>query len=103
MESSRPKEERKTTEHITPGNGNRHEKNEQELDETRKGGPGQGGGGGDGSGGIVVGGNQQETLNLSFILLGTRQQGVPVILMELVLHDGFDPVSHSSNHLFILT
>ncbi|VDO49219.1 unnamed protein product [Schistosoma margrebowiei] len=32
MESSRPKEERKTKEHITPGNGNRHEKNEQELD-----------------------------------------------------------------------
>ncbi|VDO62374.1 unnamed protein product [Schistosoma margrebowiei] len=43
MESSRPKEERKTEEHITPKNGNRHEKNEQELDGTRKGGPGQSG------------------------------------------------------------
>ncbi|VDO68608.1 unnamed protein product [Schistosoma margrebowiei] len=43
MESSRPKEKRKTKEHITPGNGNRHEKNEQELDRTRKGGPGQSG------------------------------------------------------------
>ncbi|VDP05006.1 unnamed protein product [Schistosoma margrebowiei] len=43
MESSRPKEERKTKEHIAPGNGNRHEKNEQELDGTRKGGPGQSG------------------------------------------------------------
>ncbi|VDO82779.1 unnamed protein product [Schistosoma margrebowiei] len=43
MESSRPKEERKTKEHITPGNGDRHEKNEQELDGIRKGGPGQSG------------------------------------------------------------
>ncbi|VDP28618.1 unnamed protein product [Schistosoma margrebowiei] len=43
MESSRPKEKRETKEHITPGNGNRHEKNEQELDGTRKGGPGQSG------------------------------------------------------------
>ncbi|VDP53669.1 unnamed protein product [Schistosoma margrebowiei] len=43
MESSRPKEERKTKEHITPGNGNRHEKNEQESDGIRKGGPGQSG------------------------------------------------------------
>ncbi|VDO60428.1 unnamed protein product [Schistosoma margrebowiei] len=43
MESSRPIEERKTKEHITPGNGNRHEKNEQELDGTRKEGSGQSG------------------------------------------------------------
>ncbi|VDP32117.1 unnamed protein product [Schistosoma margrebowiei] len=41
MEYSRPKEERKTKEHITPGNGDRHEKNEQELDGIRKEGPGQ--------------------------------------------------------------
>ncbi|KAH9587315.1 hypothetical protein MS3_00005097 [Schistosoma haematobium] len=41
MESSRRKEKRKTKEHITPGNGNRHERNEQELDGTRKEGPGQ--------------------------------------------------------------
>ncbi|VDP78164.1 unnamed protein product [Schistosoma curassoni] len=41
MESSMPKEKRKTKEHITPGNGNRHEKNEEELDSTRKEGPGQ--------------------------------------------------------------
>ncbi|VDP08749.1 unnamed protein product [Schistosoma mattheei] len=54
MESSRPKVKRKTKEHITPGNGNRHEKNEQELgngdrhekneqelDGIRKEGPGQ--------------------------------------------------------------
>ncbi|VDP36012.1 unnamed protein product [Schistosoma curassoni] len=40
MESSRPKEKRKTKEHITPGNGDRYEKNEQELDGTRKEGPG---------------------------------------------------------------
>ncbi|VDP17601.1 unnamed protein product [Schistosoma margrebowiei] len=43
MESSRPKKERKTKEHITSGNGNRHEKNEQELEGTRKEGPGQSG------------------------------------------------------------
>ncbi|VDO59380.1 unnamed protein product [Schistosoma margrebowiei] len=41
MESSRPKEKRKTKEHITPGNGNRHEKDEQEWDGIRKGGSGQ--------------------------------------------------------------
>ncbi|VDP49757.1 unnamed protein product [Schistosoma margrebowiei] len=44
---------------------------------------------------MVVGGSPQETLNPGFVLLGTRQQGVPVILKELVLSDGFDPVSHS--------
>ncbi|VDP44071.1 unnamed protein product [Schistosoma mattheei] len=30
-----------------------------------------------------------------FVLLGTRQQGVPVILRELVLPGGFDLVSPS--------
>ncbi|VDP80594.1 unnamed protein product [Schistosoma curassoni] len=40
---------------------------------------------------MVVGGSQQETLNLSFVLLVTHQQGVPVILRELMLPDGFDP------------
>ncbi|VDO47420.1 unnamed protein product [Schistosoma margrebowiei] len=40
MESSRPKEERKTKEHITPRNGGRYEKTEQQLDKTRKEGPG---------------------------------------------------------------
>ncbi|VDP01518.1 unnamed protein product [Schistosoma curassoni] len=34
---------RQVEEHITPGNGDRHEKNEQELDEIRKEGPGQSG------------------------------------------------------------
>ncbi|VDP54510.1 unnamed protein product [Schistosoma margrebowiei] len=43
MESSRPKEKRKIKEHITPGNGNKHEENEQELDGTRKEGPRQSG------------------------------------------------------------
>ncbi|VDP48937.1 unnamed protein product [Schistosoma margrebowiei] len=43
MESSRPKEKRKTKELITPENGDRHEKNEQESDEIRKEGPGQSG------------------------------------------------------------
>ncbi|VDP19378.1 unnamed protein product [Schistosoma margrebowiei] len=44
---------------------------------------------------MVVRGSQQEILDLGFVLLGTRQQGVLVILRELVLLDGFDPVSHS--------
>ncbi|VDP10833.1 unnamed protein product [Schistosoma margrebowiei] len=42
---------------------------------------------------MVVGSSQQETLDPGFVLLGTRQQCVPVILRELVLFDGFDPVS----------
>ncbi|VDO50508.1 unnamed protein product [Schistosoma margrebowiei] len=41
MGSSRPKEKRETKEHITPRNGNRHEKDEEELDGIRKRGPGQ--------------------------------------------------------------
>ncbi|VDP34574.1 unnamed protein product [Schistosoma margrebowiei] len=44
---------------------------------------------------MVVGGSRQETLDPGFVLLGTRQQGLPVILRELVLPDGFDPVSTS--------
>ncbi|VDP32837.1 unnamed protein product [Schistosoma margrebowiei] len=43
MESSWPKEERKTKEHIASGNGDRHENNEEELDRTRKEGSGQSG------------------------------------------------------------
>ncbi|VDP19767.1 unnamed protein product [Schistosoma margrebowiei] len=42
---------------------------------------------------MVVGGSQQETLDPGFVLLGTRQQRVPVILRELVLPD--DPVLSS--------
>ncbi|VDO54553.1 unnamed protein product [Schistosoma margrebowiei] len=44
---------------------------------------------------MVVGGSRQKTLNPGFVLFGTRQEGVPVILMELVLFGGFDPVSPS--------
>ncbi|VDP67389.1 unnamed protein product [Schistosoma mattheei] len=36
MGSSRPKKKRKTREHITPKNGDKHEKNEQRLDGTKK-------------------------------------------------------------------
>ncbi|VDP61801.1 unnamed protein product [Schistosoma mattheei] len=43
MESSRPKEKRKTKEHITPGKGDKHEKNEQELDRSGEEGPRQNG------------------------------------------------------------
>ncbi|VDO58804.1 unnamed protein product [Schistosoma margrebowiei] len=44
---------------------------------------------------MVVGGSRQETMDPGFVLLRTRQQGVPVILRELVLPGGFDPVSPS--------
>ncbi|VDP26066.1 unnamed protein product [Schistosoma curassoni] len=39
---------------------------------------------------MVVGSSQQETLDPGFVILDTRQQGVPVILRELVLLDGLD-------------
>ncbi|VDP64132.1 unnamed protein product [Schistosoma mattheei] len=42
---------------------------------------------------MVVGGSQQEILGS--VLFGTRQKGVPVILRELVLPEGFNPVSPS--------
>ncbi|VDP31063.1 unnamed protein product [Schistosoma margrebowiei] len=42
---------------------------------------------------MVVGGSQQKTLDPGFVLFGTRQQAVPVILRELVLPGGFDLVS----------
>ncbi|VDP17158.1 unnamed protein product [Schistosoma margrebowiei] len=44
---------------------------------------------------MVVGGSRQETQDPDFVLLGTRQQSVPVILRELVLSGGFDPMSPS--------
>ncbi|VDP80309.1 unnamed protein product [Schistosoma mattheei] len=42
---------------------------------------------------MVVGGSRQETLDPGFVLLGTRQEDVPVILRELVLPGRFDSVS----------
>ncbi|VDO87131.1 unnamed protein product [Schistosoma curassoni] len=44
---------------------------------------------------MVVGGSQQETLHHGLVLLGTRQQGIPVILRELVLPDRFNLVPPS--------
>ncbi|VDP25189.1 unnamed protein product [Schistosoma curassoni] len=44
---------------------------------------------------MVVGGSRQETLDPGFVLLGTRQQGIPVIVRELMLPGGFDLVSLS--------
>ncbi|VDO79309.1 unnamed protein product [Schistosoma margrebowiei] len=41
---------------------------------------------------MVIGGSQQDTMDPGFVLLGTRQQAVPVILRELVLPGGFDLV-----------
>ncbi|VDP63868.1 unnamed protein product [Schistosoma mattheei] len=44
---------------------------------------------------MAVGDSRQDTLDTGFVLLGTRQQGIPVVLSGLVLPDGFDPMSHS--------
>ncbi|VDO68212.1 unnamed protein product [Schistosoma curassoni] len=44
---------------------------------------------------MVFGGSQHETLDLSFVLLGIRQHGVPLILRKLILRDGFNLVSPS--------
>ncbi|VDP25811.1 unnamed protein product [Schistosoma curassoni] len=44
---------------------------------------------------MVVEGRQQETQDLRSVLFGTCQQCVPVILRELMLLEGFDPVSPS--------
>ncbi|VDP87342.1 unnamed protein product [Schistosoma mattheei] len=44
---------------------------------------------------MVLGGRQQKTLDPGFVLFGTHQQGVPVLLRELMLLDGFDFVSPS--------
>ncbi|VDP67656.1 unnamed protein product [Schistosoma curassoni] len=37
---------------------------------------------------MAVGGSQQETVDPGFVLLGTHQQGLPVILRERVLPGG---------------
>ncbi|VDP37334.1 unnamed protein product [Schistosoma margrebowiei] len=42
---------------------------------------------------MAVGGSQQETLDLGFVLLGTRQQGVPVIWCSLVDSISYHPAS----------
>ncbi|VDP53613.1 unnamed protein product [Schistosoma mattheei] len=42
---------------------------------------------------MLVGDSQQETLDPGFVLHGTRQQGATVILRELILPEGFDPLS----------
>ncbi|VDP01360.1 unnamed protein product [Schistosoma margrebowiei] len=52
---------------------------------------------------MVVGGSQQETLDPGFVLFGTRQQGVPAILRELVLPGGFDLVSPSFTIIDVTT
>ncbi|VDP33276.1 unnamed protein product [Schistosoma mattheei] len=44
---------------------------------------------------MVVESSRQETLDPGFVLLGTRQQGVPVILRILVLPGRFDLLSPS--------
>ncbi|VDP34185.1 unnamed protein product [Schistosoma curassoni] len=44
---------------------------------------------------MMVKGSQQEFMDSGFVIFGTYQQGLPVILRELVLPDGFDRVSPS--------
>ncbi|VDO65425.1 unnamed protein product [Schistosoma curassoni] len=52
---------------------------------------------------MVVEVSQQETLDPGFVLLGTRQQGVPVILRKRVLPGSLNPgfLSTTSNHHLI--
>ncbi|VDO53007.1 unnamed protein product [Schistosoma margrebowiei] len=52
---------------------------------------------------MVVGGSRQETMDPGFVLLSTRQQGVPVILKKLVLSGGSDPVSPSFTVRYVTT
>ncbi|VDP31988.1 unnamed protein product [Schistosoma curassoni] len=52
---------------------------------------------------MVVGGSQRETLGLGFVLLGTRQQGVPVILSELLLPGGLDSSQDLKEHKLNVT
>ncbi|VDP06868.1 unnamed protein product [Schistosoma margrebowiei] len=51
----------------------------------------------------MVGGSQQGTLDPGFVLFGTRQRDVLVILRELVLPNGFDPVSPSFTVRIVLS
>ncbi|VDP78736.1 unnamed protein product [Schistosoma curassoni] len=44
---------------------------------------------------MVIGGSQQEILNRGFVLFSIHQQGVPVMLRELLLPDGSNPASLS--------
>ncbi|VDP47395.1 unnamed protein product [Schistosoma curassoni] len=48
---------------------------------------------------MIVQSSNQETLDPGLVLLGTRQQGVPVILRELVLPGGFELVSPSDQSI----
>ncbi|VDP06065.1 unnamed protein product [Schistosoma margrebowiei] len=50
---------------------------------------------------MVVRGSQQETLDPGFVLLGTRQQGVPVILYSYIIL--LSNKSSSTILMFILT
>ncbi|VDO66436.1 unnamed protein product [Schistosoma margrebowiei] len=42
---------------------------------------------------MVIGGSRHEAIG--FVLFGTRQQGVPVVMRELMLPDEFGPMSPS--------
>ncbi|VDP54907.1 unnamed protein product [Schistosoma margrebowiei] len=42
---------------------------------------------------MMVGSSQQKTLDLRFVLFGTHLKSVPLTLRELMLHDGFEPMS----------
>ncbi|VDP51177.1 unnamed protein product [Schistosoma mattheei] len=52
---------------------------------------------------MVAGGSRQKTLEPGFVLLGARQQSVPVILRKLVLPGGSDPVSPSFTVKHVIT
>lgn len=52
---------------------------------------------------MVIGGSDQETLDLGFVPHGTYQQGVPEIFRELMLPHRFDPVSPNFNKVHAMS
>ncbi|VDO68100.1 unnamed protein product [Schistosoma margrebowiei] len=52
---------------------------------------------------MVVGRSRHGTLDPGFVLLGTRQQGVPVILRGLVLPGGFDKIIETKSGFIYAT
>ncbi|VDO63616.1 unnamed protein product [Schistosoma margrebowiei] len=51
---------------------------------------------------MMVEGSQQKTLYIDFMLLGTRQQGLPVNLRKKMLPDGFDHSKHDFEDIRVI-
>ncbi|VDP38217.1 unnamed protein product [Schistosoma curassoni] len=75
LESLKPKEEGKIKEHVTPGNGDRHERNKQELDGTKK----------EGSGQTICGILSQLAMNDFYAQIIARENGIHLIGSQLLI------------------